>query len=91
MASIDPLSFITENLVAYIFGDRTILGIFITMAVLFGLYFMKLDSKIIVIVMMPLIIGLTAAGFFPLQVMIFIFLPIALIWGFYAVKFKGGY
>ena len=84
----NPIFWIFENLERYMFGNKILMGLAILTVIMFGMFFMKVNIIVMIILIIPLIMALTIGGYIPVAVMIFVLLAIAIFW---YIFFKMGF
>lgn len=76
----NPIYWVTENLQAYLLGDKLILGIFILAFFLIIMVFLRLPKLIIFLCLAPILLGLVWGGYLPMALAGIVYGTIAILW-----------
>lgn len=86
-----PIEWMFQQMQSYIFGSGTLLGIGILIAVLVGLFSMRLPKFLIAIVFLTISISLAWMGLLPMAILVLVYIMIAVIWAIiFLMMYLGG-
>jgi hypothetical protein len=76
----NPIAWIFENLESYMFGTKLLMGLAVLIALIYGMFLMRISPMIMAILMIPLIIALTVGGYLPVSIALFVVFGIIVLW-----------
>jgi len=75
-----PIEWLFQQMQSYIFGDGTLLGIALLIALLIGLFTMKLPKLLIGLIFIIVSISLAWMGLLPMAILVLAYVMIAVFW-----------